>query len=1088
MTDPRVGVGVRGTLAGFRLDALVSNEGGSLSWEGKLRIEGKTLHDLVRLGDGDPLDPVLAAALDELVREIDATLDVELTRTLLTCSLATDGLKCWLVRRGRRSWAFVIDLDLAKLGKPDEPGGNGAPRSPELARLLEKIAAAGKQLRLPKLLLAYRRGGLSIHEISRDVAKSTPPDVLAGASWLLIAKYSFGDSTAGDAIRKLFGGSGALELVAGYDAGEGALTVCLAVPAIETRYVVVEGLHILVTVGGAALRFELRGGFRFPLWKDVVLEASCSFTPTSFLLSAEVRVPQSVAIPFLKAVSFDSAALLIGWSGGGPTVGAYATFHVRQLLFFGALVLTVEGDVPVPVLVSGAVGRLSIPSIYESFSGRTLDGLGALDMIAVDGIDLSLTERIDGSLLEKGRPDDVAHEIAKLNGQVPPGLALDPGAIQVFRHDGGYALVDRRKMRHYFVAASGAVTLRAQFYYAVSEDIPGFGSFSVTPGLFLCATIQVFEARFAALFSLRESDGLLAYARLAPIRIGDVLTISAAEGPVTRDPIGLTGEDLVRALLPPNKNEDEDKCLVFYLSASKREVAFHLDGRVALLGLFEVDAKVVYAGRSVSIHLAAEVFGVQAMVAIDASYERFTSAGLHVRLSIDTKGLAAKLARVTSAIEGALSSFTKAMEDARRSLDAAQAHVDELRGEIDAIDARIRKCKAAIRKASRIKALLVAIAMTAKIAALEVAKAAIGAAMKIATAALSVARKAVEIFGSGAAAIGELVGKVVHAAGSLFFLRHAELAADLGPGEQTFEVDVAFVALGKVYEYRESVKLDLLEAGLSKLLDGELLGRMNADLDDLRKGRAPAPARTRAFAPRAMAERAPSPPEPEIEGAAATLRTAQRVFDDMLARYRESFGEDLSDFDAMRASFREGLDLADQALGRAAQAAAMKESLDDAIVKAKEERARSGGAVEAYGEAFLEMDEAARAADSTFALRGSIEEALGAMGDALKSIARPPPPSRSAERGTAAAPRARAAPEPPEEAFLEELYAEVLETYRAQAQPGYIDLSREPTFHLSLAEGMSALGSEPTWASEVRTRAAPSAAPRGTEPPYRPRL
>lgn len=156
MKAPCDAVGVGGTLAGFPLVAVVSSEGGAPCFEGVLHVKGGALHDLVRLDQHEPLDPFLAAALDELVGASDA-LAVTLSRGLLTCSLSTGRITSRLVRRGR-------DLGFAiMLGK----GSDVSPAS-KLAPLMKGVHGVHGVLGAldrTELLLAYRRGALSIHEM-----------------------------------------------------------------------------------------------------------------------------------------------------------------------------------------------------------------------------------------------------------------------------------------------------------------------------------------------------------------------------------------------------------------------------------------------------------------------------------------------------------------------------------------------------------------------------------------------------------------------------------------------------------------------------------------------------------------------------------------------------------------------------------------------------------------------------------------------------------------------------------------------------------------------------------------------------------
>lgn len=1058
MNGPQVRAGIRGHLAGCKLVAAVWNDAGSLCWQGQLAIEGKTLHELVQLGDTDALDPVLSALLYELVGPMPTTLDVSRIRGLFKCSLSFNALRFWSLRRGR-SLAFALEIRKHQALHSSS--------SPELARLWKAIGALREALGSAELILAYRRGDLTLREISGSLAINSAPPLIGDADWLLVSKYSFGNSTAGKAIKQLFGGSGEFDLVAGYDLDAGQFAVCLAIPAIKTKYIEVAGLYIVMIVGGQTPRFEFRSDFLFPLreGETLRLSAASSFTPSSFLLSAEVELPQSFKIPLLDAVSLDNAAFLVGFSDAGLVFGFLASLHIRELLLFGALILDVKGNVPVPTLISGAIGQLSLPALYKGFTGRTLEGLDALEMIALGGLDFAFPQRFDVNLFEKRNTDAI---VSFFNGQVKdaPALALRADEVQIRRHDKGYALVDRQRMRHYFVDSSGVISLRAQFYYAWSLGQRSLGSFSISPGFFFAGSIEVFDARFEALFSLRENEGLLAFARIDRIVIGDILRISSTERPTTRDPIDLPSNDLLRALVPA-KNDG----LVFYLSASRREVTFYFDGKVKLLDLFEIDARLIYASRQVSIHTAVDVFGVRATFALDASYENILAAKLGVRMSVDTKGLTAGLNAVTKRIDDAISAFAKVMNNAQASLAAAQERVDELRGEMAALDRRIKQCAKAIQNASTIKRPFVAIAKGAEIAAYEVAKAGIWTAMKVATAVLSLASKAATIFANVGEGILELVNATIRSASSLLFLRHVEIEADIDNDHQTFGVDIAFVALGQLYTYQKTVDLAVLQKGLLPFLRDKLLDCMHDDLENLKKGRTPE-------RPLMFAERAPQEAEsiPDIERASSTIDKVSELFGRMLARYRENFGDDLSDFNALRLSFLGALEVADHALTTASSA---MPSTDPQSLKAVIDKKRD----ELSGDDLHVIDGALADVKNTADLHQHVDAASNALTNARKKIELPSESTRKDEALAFAAPLPIS-----EEVFLEDLHADALRAFAEEPEAGYINLAKESKLTRYFDEALAALGK--TTAPE---REAPASIPSfGTqpsaEPPYRPRL
>lgn len=1050
MSAPKVGVELHGKLAGFPLVVTISRDGGVMNWAGQLQIEGQRLHDLVRLDDIDPLDADLSALLDKLdeqLAHISSTLRVAHERGLLRCSLSENGLKLSIVRRGQ-DMAFTINLATSRQDNP-----------PRLERLYQEIARVRQCLPNVDILLAYRRGSLSLAEVSNGFTMTNAPGVLSGMRWLLLGKYTFGNA-AGKAIRTLFGGSGELDLVAGYDDQKHEFTVCLTIPAANTKYVVVEGLYVLVTVGKEP-RFKFQGDFRVPRWKDVRLHASCSFTPTSFYLSAEIDFGDRFDFGFLQEISFDQAALLIGVTGGAPTLGFLATLRIRNFSLFGALILTIEGNVPVPQLVCGAMAPVSIPALYKGFSDHTIEGFDSLEIFEVKGLNFSLTQKFDMNLFVKGDEDGIAQFFNEHRNDSM--VALSPEQIQIRRHENGYALIDRQRMRHYFVDAFGELSLRPQFYYSVVSG-GSLGSFSTDAGLFVCGRLEVFNTGFEALFSLREGDGLQAYAQLDPIHLGGFVHFTAAKNPSPIKTITLAEDDPLGGLIS-KKNTGA----MFFLSASKRQVALSFNGRLAVGRLFEEDAVIVYAAGHVAIHVTTQVFGVSAQIAISASYADFCSAKLDLQLYFDATNVEAGLKSVREKVKTASKALAATIENAHDALVAAQARVNKLRDEMVLLDARIAKCKRAIERASGFKKPLVALAKGVEILAYEATKAALWTTMQAANAALVVAHKAVDAMGHVGADVLEFVQNAIGMANSLIFVRHVEISAHMDSSSQVFNLNAEIVVLGNVYSYNHSAEFNALQKGLSSFLDTYVSEKMKQDLNKLDRIE-------NAESAMVFGERAEPEPGsiPQLRYVSAEMQKASRIFNDALVQYRQNFEEDLSDGDALRTAFLGGIALANHAF------AGTKNALTGAD-PSKIRALVAPSPLEFAAEASPELDglqSAFNAFDDAAALQIHVDAASSALGDAEKQVAGFHEAEREAATLEFAAP-----PRLSEGEFLEALHAKIVATYADEPATGCINLAREPNLTRYFDEALIALGRQPTPKRET-----PIVTTSMGGPSYRPRL
>jgi len=518
------------------------------------------------------------------------------------------------------------------------------------------------------------------------------------------------------------------------------------------------------------------------------------------------------------------------------------------------------------------------------------------------------------------------------------------------------------------------------------------------------------------------------------------------------------------------------------LSACKTEMTFFLSGHVEFLGLFRLDARVVYASRYLSLHTEYVLWGIRVVLQLDISWFDYSHSRFAFKLQIDTSELLAALAAVTQSIDQAIQALKATMASAQAALNAAQGRVDQLRHEIGELDSRIAACKEAIDQASWWQKVFVAIAKGAEIAAYEVAEAGIWTAIGVATAALEVAKLAVALFGRLGSAILELVNSTIRAATSLLFLRSAEILADISPQQQKFRAAIAFRALGKDYQYAAEVSLDLLQGGdLMKFLSDQLLGLLGPDLANVSQGKPP----RLAAAPEAL-YRAPAlgplnafvttrenllDPDsiPPIEGAAREIERVTGILELMQTRYRETFGADLAEFAGLNANFATALHLSASSLNVASQAAQQPE----------------------YSQ-LLQGVSAVDASDLPEADKTRLQVALDQLNDALQTRSQVTDAQQAAESAQLrSTERTRVSALPGSESasveetdqrmvqFLTELEREIHERY-GDAVPGYIDLSLEPALKAHFEAAHRELGS---------VRPAPLRAARAESArAYRPRL
>ncbi|MBK9579118.1 MAG: hypothetical protein IPO40_18780 [Fibrobacteres bacterium] len=775
-----------------------------------------------------------------------------------------------------------------------------------------------------------------------------------------------------------------------------------------------------------------------------------SFTTTAFSLSAEMQIETKAYFtrrPDKRSIfdlfTVENIGVLIGYDAG-LTFGVFASITVCQQMVFGAAILTLEGEIPVPRLVSGAIDPISLPTLFANATGSHIDGLDAFDILSIDRFDdIKLQNKFRQEDLKKRDGTKVAESF---NGNVAlASCPLDANALQIRPRKEGYGLVDQKRMRHYFIDGNGQIFLQPQFY--VSEIETKIGGYSVKPGVFLAGKITVLGKSFEVVFSMSEDSGILAYARLDPIefKIGTftVFQVCASKDPMkdsTKNPIALPEKNPISQFVPKDATG-----LVFYLSASKKDVTFYFDGHLEFLTLFKFDARIVYCSRKISVHAVIEYWGIRVFVLLDADYSNLISkdASLTVKLQLDTAELTSKLDAVTKALDEAIQKLKTTMSSAQGSLDSAQRNVDQLRGQITHMDDLIRSCRKAIGDAHWWKKAFVAIAKGAEIGLYEATKAGIWTAIGIATAALQVAKLAVAAFGNLSVGLLQLVNATIRAATSLLFLRSAEISADISAQSKEFRATINFVALGQEYSFVTKVDLNILKDGLIEHLSETLKAFLKIPMENVSNGKPAGPgggsnsllAMSMLSTEMKDSQDAPSEEIPDIYEASTEVSRLSSILLYMQTRYREEFGEDLAEFSSMNTAFATALNVSGNAMATASQASDSQAFKDLAKFVGEQDM----GSLDSPSRETLES--AVNDLNDSIRKHAATKAAIDAT-ETVKSqwAARPaaPSPKQSEEGTTSEEIDGKMAD------FLEELEREIHEKYPSVfRETGYIDLSQE---------------------------------------------
>ncbi|MFQ9515041.1 MAG: hypothetical protein ACLRZ9_04345 [Eubacterium sp.] len=729
---------------------------------------------------------------------------------------------------------------------------------------------------------------------------SNVPKEIQNCGLLTYAHISMdGDSVFKKAVKTLFGLK-ETELFLGV--GKKDFLCMITIPEFKTSFLESKNLYLLMELGKKS-SFRLKGSFIFSFIKEVTFMVDCGIGTDAFAIEALAHVEKPVSLfgPF----SIGDTCLMIRMSTE-LMFGMYTNLYIRNIQLFGALILSVKAGSVVPRLLSAAVSDLSIPILLDNLLGKHIPGTEVLDFIKIMGLPFQDMIISEDSVKEKNLPAIVDQFNQKMNND---SLKLDLEQTQITPFGEGVDVTDLKRMRHYYIGKDYRMKLTAQFYYSTIEMT--FGNYNVERGIFVCGVISIFNKQFEVLFSLREEEGILAYAKIPSIDLKFLKIGASTFSKNENNALPLKPNSVMAQFINPNQSG-----AVFFLSANKKDVFFYLDGSVSLLGLFSVDARVIFCKGLISIDLRFVWLAIlQISLHISVNYKNFSTGGFEFCLVIDTSKLTEKLNKVTEKIEGAIKKLRAKIDNAKKEIDRAQAHVNELYGQINNFNRKIQDCKNAIKKAKWWKKAFVAIAKGIEIGAYEVAKAGIYAAIGVATAALQVAKKVVELSGKIGEGVMKAVNAVIKGAMSLFYINYIKLAAKANAGEKNFQAEIEFVALGKTYRLSKTIGMKNMQNSPTDELSGHINKGMQNDLDNIEKGAFKSNWQRYQHENYTIEQHCK-----RLEGARTNLNSCVSLMKSMQNTYVQEFNAPMAEFEEMNVSLAEALDSVENVLDTGAQA------------------------------------------------------------------------------------------------------------------------------------------------------------------------
>lgn len=912
-------VGIRGTILGYDAEAAYSIQHGKSCLRGRMSVSDADTSKFIALIDED-ISKELHSLLPDFLTHINAEIEFSYGYDHELFSVDTQSL-CFTV-------IGLRDTDGKRCGSgflcgvtENDSGGY----------ITELIRSAKDILGIDTFYLYISGKGQSV-DIGRLLSphdkKETiiPPAELCSAGCCLYSEYRFSENRCG-LLDRFLGellGVKRLSFFAGKNSEKTYLL--LSLPEITNNILSVKDLILEVGSGKAGASFRVSGELCLTAVPNMTFALSCTVSSDSLMLSAAAVSKDYVNL--FGDFYLGEAVLNIGYNNG-LTFGIIGEIKIRKLLMFGAIQLTYSGVLRIQLL-SLATSKLSVPSLIENITGILLPGTDALEkIITIDYFDFNCRNKFQ---MQWFRSENIPQIISFFNDNITSSqFKLKEGYVSIKRTSASsdeYTLVDKYRMRHYYVNGKGELFLRPQFYYSdVRESFKIANGMMVSAGIFLCAKICVFgKISLKVLFSFRRNEGTLAFGMLSEINLG-IIKITSSDY-AAKNPIPIPKNSVLSQFL-----DISSKGVAFYFQASSNETSFYFDGKIAIAGLFGCQAQLFYQKGLIVFNAESTLLGMTLHISLNVDYRSFRNASFSIKLTFDTYKLEEALTRVKNRLNRAIETCRRKINDAEQSLQDAKVKVRKLYGEISNLDRKINECRNRLNGMNWFKKLFYFPIIGCEIAGLEIAKAAIYASIYIAEAALSVAQAAVRFAGKIGEGVLKLINGVITSVTSLFFIRKLEASISADTRSLDMMLGIEFVALGKEYSHKWTVQRSLVKNTDKgrEAVSNAMLDKIDPDVRDLENGVVSG----LQLKERYMNFKDYHAQEFKIPAAAGVLERNVEMMRFVQDAYVNEFGESLPDFEEMNERLLENIGLIEANIDISERAAALSE-MEDTVDQLRE--------------------------------------------------------------------------------------------------------------------------------------------------------
>lgn len=900
-------VGVRGTILGYEAAASYSVLHGESCFQGNLNINNADMTAIVALIDSK-LSDELHTLLPDFLTHRSAELRFSYAYDHEMFFVDMQSFRVTAIRLKNSDGSYSGSGFLCEISEQESSGF-----------VAELIANAKRLIGIDNFYLYISKGLQPVNigrllETFHNTETLLPPSrFYEKNSFCLYSEYYFSQECNGllDLFFHELLGIENLSFFAGK--GQQGAYFVLSVPQISNDIISIQELFLELDTGKADTIFQASGMFQLMAISEMSFCVDCKLSSSSLMLSASA-IPKE-PINLFGAFYLGNTSLTIGYNKG-LTFGIVGEIYLRKLYLFAAMQFSYDGILK-PQLLCFATSRLSISDLIENITGLLIPGIKALDIISIDYFDFECRNKFQMEWFEK---TDLSQIAAFFNDNITASqLSIDVNTISIGRipQDDGYALVDKYRMRHYYVDADGVLYLRPQFYYSdVAEPFTIGNGMVVSAGIFFCAKICVFQLSLKVLFSFRQQEGALAFGMLSDIDLG-IIKITSSDFQ-QENPIPIPENSVLSQFL-----DTTAKGVAFYLQASQNDVSFYFDGKISIAGLTEKQAQLYYQKGLIIINLESTFWGMTTHLSLNVNYQSFQSLNFDFQFSFDTYKLEETLTKVKDRLNHAIEVCRKKINDATQSLEDAKTKVRKLYDEISYLDHQIDACRNRLRNMGWFKKIFYAPIIRCEIAGYEIAKGVLYASIYVAEAALSVAQAAVQFAGMLGEGVLQLVKGVITSVASLFFIRRLAARLSANPSELYMQLSIDFVALGKEYSHEWSVQKTLMQDSAKgrEVISDNMMEKIEPDVKDLENG---------VVSNVYLKERYRNcvqyhDQKFDISEAAHVLERNTEMMHFVQDAYMQEFGESLPDFDEMDNRLLENIGVIESNINIAERSASLNE-------------------------------------------------------------------------------------------------------------------------------------------------------------------